>query len=156
MYYLEEHRMVHRNLAARNVLLKSPSQVQVADFGIADLLYPDDKKYFYNEVKVGLAGDALSCGIPASPIPFVFPVLKDVPSHLCHPPGRPKPFPLCSQGCPIPSVPPTRTPQTRPFVFSGMSHPICATHQDAPNPSLCVLRDVPSPLCHPPRPPETP
>ncbi|XP_016160414.1 PREDICTED: proliferation-associated protein 2G4 [Ficedula albicollis] len=51
MYYLEEHRMVHRNLAARNVLLKSPSQVQVADFGIADLLYPDDKKYFYNEVK---------------------------------------------------------------------------------------------------------
>ncbi|XP_027559333.1 receptor tyrosine-protein kinase erbB-3 [Neopelma chrysocephalum] len=53
MYYLEEHRMVHRNLAARNVLLKSPSQVQVADFGIADLLYPDDKKYFYNEVKGG-------------------------------------------------------------------------------------------------------
>lgn len=53
MYYLEEHRMVHRNLAARNVLLKSPSQAQVADFGIADLLYPDDKKYFYNEVKVG-------------------------------------------------------------------------------------------------------
>ncbi|CAN0014445.1 unnamed protein product [Bubo scandiacus] len=51
MYYLEEHRMVHRNLAARNVLLKSPSQAQVADFGIADLLYPDDKKYFYNEVK---------------------------------------------------------------------------------------------------------
>lgn len=45
--------MVHRNLAARNVLLKSPSQAQVADFGIADLLYPDDKKYFYNEVKVG-------------------------------------------------------------------------------------------------------
>ncbi|GAB0201315.1 receptor tyrosine-protein kinase erbB-3 [Grus japonensis] len=36
MYYLEEHRMVHRNLAARNVLLKSPSQAQVADFGIAE------------------------------------------------------------------------------------------------------------------------
>ncbi|KQK85324.1 hypothetical protein AAES_41054 [Amazona aestiva] len=55
MYYLEEHRMVHRNLAARNVLLKSPSQAQVADFGIADLLYPDDKKYFYNEVKPGMS-----------------------------------------------------------------------------------------------------
>ena len=46
--------MVHRNLAARNVLVKSPSQVQVADFGIADLLYPDDKKYFYNEIKVSV------------------------------------------------------------------------------------------------------
>uniref|UniRef100_A0A8C3PKX5 Receptor protein-tyrosine kinase n=1 Tax=Calidris pygmaea TaxID=425635 RepID=A0A8C3PKX5_9CHAR len=59
MYYLEEHRMVHRNLAARNVLLKSPSQAQVADFGIADLLYPDDKKYFYNEVKTPIKWMAL-------------------------------------------------------------------------------------------------
>ncbi|KAH1176079.1 hypothetical protein KIL84_020813 [Mauremys mutica] len=59
MYYLEEHRMVHRNLAARNVLLKSPSQVQVADFGIADLLYPDDKKYFYNELKTPIKWMAL-------------------------------------------------------------------------------------------------
>lgn len=67
MYYLEEHRMVHRNLAARNVLLKSPSQVQVADFGIADLLYPDDKKYFYNEIKVG-------CG-PGTPIVVPMPAL---------------------------------------------------------------------------------
>ncbi|CAM4602401.1 receptor tyrosine-protein kinase erbB-3 isoform X1 [Lepidochelys kempii] len=59
MYYLEEHRMVHRDLAARNVLLKSPSQVQVADFGIADLLYPDDKKYFYNEIKTPIKWMAL-------------------------------------------------------------------------------------------------
>uniref|UniRef100_A0A8C3NJT8 Receptor protein-tyrosine kinase n=1 Tax=Geospiza parvula TaxID=87175 RepID=A0A8C3NJT8_GEOPR len=59
MYYLEEHRMVHRNLAARNVLLKSPSQAQVADFGIADLLYPDDKKYFYNELKTPIKWMAL-------------------------------------------------------------------------------------------------
>ncbi|XP_072540741.1 receptor tyrosine-protein kinase erbB-3a [Salminus brasiliensis] len=51
MYYLEEQRIVHRNLAARNVLLKSDYMVQIADYGIADLLYPDDKKYFYNEVK---------------------------------------------------------------------------------------------------------
>ena len=52
MYYLEEHGMVHRNLAARNVLLKSPSQVQVADFGVADLLPPDDKQLLHSEAKV--------------------------------------------------------------------------------------------------------
>lgn len=52
MYYLEENMMVHRNLAARNVLLKSNYTVQISDYGIADLLYPDDKKYFCNEVKV--------------------------------------------------------------------------------------------------------
>lgn len=52
MYYLEEQRMVHRNLAARNILLKSDFIVQIADYGIADLLYPDEKKYFYNEIKV--------------------------------------------------------------------------------------------------------
>ncbi|XP_034022553.1 receptor tyrosine-protein kinase erbB-3a isoform X2 [Thalassophryne amazonica] len=50
MYYLEEHRMVHRNLAARNVLLKNYT-AQVSDYGIADLLDPDDKKYFFNEAK---------------------------------------------------------------------------------------------------------
>uniref|UniRef100_A0A673ZAQ3 Receptor protein-tyrosine kinase n=1 Tax=Salmo trutta TaxID=8032 RepID=A0A673ZAQ3_SALTR len=59
MYYLEEHRMVHRNLAARNVLLKSDYMVQISDYGIADLLYPDDKKYFYNEVKTPIKWMAL-------------------------------------------------------------------------------------------------
>lgn len=52
MYYLEENKVVHRNLAARNVLLKNNYTAQVSDYGIADLLYPDDKKYFYNELKV--------------------------------------------------------------------------------------------------------
>ncbi|KAM8977527.1 receptor tyrosine-protein kinase erbB-3-like [Pelodytes ibericus] len=51
MYYLEEHHMIHRNLSARNVLMKTVNHVQVADFGVADLLYPDDKKYCYNEIK---------------------------------------------------------------------------------------------------------
>lgn len=52
MYYLEEHCMVHRNLAARNILLKNDYQVQISDYGVADLLYPDDKKYVYTETKV--------------------------------------------------------------------------------------------------------
>uniref|UniRef100_A0A8C9TFV9 Receptor protein-tyrosine kinase n=1 Tax=Scleropages formosus TaxID=113540 RepID=A0A8C9TFV9_SCLFO len=59
MYYLEEHCMVHRNLAARNVLLKSDYVVQISDYGIADLLYPDDKKYLYNEVKMPIKWMAL-------------------------------------------------------------------------------------------------
>ncbi|XP_062272115.1 receptor tyrosine-protein kinase erbB-3a [Scomber scombrus] len=59
MYYLEENRMVHRNLAARNVLLKDNYTVHISDYGIADLLYPDDKKYFYNEVKTSIKWMAL-------------------------------------------------------------------------------------------------
>lgn len=59
MYYLEEHRMVHRNLAARNVLLNANYIAQVSDYGIADLLYPDEKKYFYNEVKTPIKWMAL-------------------------------------------------------------------------------------------------
>lgn len=52
MYYLEENKVVHRNLAARNVFLNNNYTAQITDYGIADLLYPDDKKYFYNELKV--------------------------------------------------------------------------------------------------------
>ncbi|XP_059539207.1 receptor tyrosine-protein kinase erbB-3 isoform X3 [Myotis daubentonii] len=59
MYYLEEHGMVHRNLAARNVLLKSTSQVQVADFGVADLLPPDDKQLLHSEAKTPIKWMAL-------------------------------------------------------------------------------------------------
>ncbi|KAI3370155.1 hypothetical protein L3Q82_024938 [Scortum barcoo] len=59
MYYLEENRVVHRNLAARNVLLKNNYTVQISDYGIADLLYPDDKKDFYNEGKAPIKWMAL-------------------------------------------------------------------------------------------------
>ncbi|XP_029287336.1 LOW QUALITY PROTEIN: receptor tyrosine-protein kinase erbB-3a [Cottoperca gobio] len=59
MYYLEENRLVHRNLAARNVLLKNNYTAQISDYGIADLLYSDDKKYFYNEVKTPIKWMAL-------------------------------------------------------------------------------------------------
>lgn len=72
MYYLEEHGMVHRNLAARNVLLKSPSQVQVADFGVADLLPPDDKQLLYSEAKVrrcrGWAGSGRGLWSPSEAV----------------------------------------------------------------------------------------
>lgn len=47
--------MVHRNLAARNVLLKNNYTAQISDYGIADLLCPDDKKCFFNEVNVSMA-----------------------------------------------------------------------------------------------------
>ncbi|KAJ8265668.1 hypothetical protein COCON_G00147670 [Conger conger] len=59
MFYLEEHHMVHRNLSARNVLLKTDYIVQVSDYGIADLLYPDEKKYFYSDVKAPIKWMAL-------------------------------------------------------------------------------------------------
>ncbi|XP_047204615.1 receptor tyrosine-protein kinase erbB-3a isoform X2 [Girardinichthys multiradiatus] len=51
MNYLEEHRIVHRNLAARNVLLNNNFTAQIADYGVANLLYPDDKKGFHDEGK---------------------------------------------------------------------------------------------------------
>ncbi|KAM3621018.1 uncharacterized protein V6R79_005030 [Siganus canaliculatus] len=59
MYYLEENRVVHRNLAARNVLLKNNYTAQISDYGIADLLYPDDKKCFYSEGKAPIKWMAL-------------------------------------------------------------------------------------------------
>ncbi|XP_061583594.1 receptor tyrosine-protein kinase erbB-3a isoform X2 [Cololabis saira] len=59
MNYLEENRVVHRNLAARNVLLNNNLTAQISDYGIADLLCPDDKKCFYNEAKTPVKWMAL-------------------------------------------------------------------------------------------------
>ncbi|XP_053706397.1 receptor tyrosine-protein kinase erbB-3b isoform X2 [Synchiropus splendidus] len=59
MFYLEEHCMVHRNLAARNVLLKNDFQVQISDYGVADLLCPDDKKQVHPNTKTPLKWMAL-------------------------------------------------------------------------------------------------
>uniref|UniRef100_A0A1A7X1Q7 Receptor protein-tyrosine kinase n=1 Tax=Iconisemion striatum TaxID=60296 RepID=A0A1A7X1Q7_9TELE len=59
MFYLEEHCIVHRNLAARNVLLKNDYQVQISDYGVADLLFPDDKKYVYTDTKTPIKWMAL-------------------------------------------------------------------------------------------------
>ncbi|KAF5891491.1 receptor tyrosine-protein kinase erbB-4-like, partial [Clarias magur] len=45
MMYLEERRMVHRNLAARNILVKSPNHIKITDFGLAQLLDADAMEY---------------------------------------------------------------------------------------------------------------
>uniref|UniRef100_A0A8C7YIU1 Receptor protein-tyrosine kinase n=1 Tax=Oryzias sinensis TaxID=183150 RepID=A0A8C7YIU1_9TELE len=59
MNYLEDNKIVHRNLAARNVLLNNNFTAQISDYGIADLLCPEDKKYVYNEVKTPVKWMAL-------------------------------------------------------------------------------------------------
>ncbi|MCI4393528.1 hypothetical protein PGIGA_G00158400 [Pangasianodon gigas] len=45
MMYLEERRLVHRNLAAHNILVKSPNHIKITDFGLAHLLDADEKQY---------------------------------------------------------------------------------------------------------------
>lgn len=65
MYYLEENKVVHRNLAARNVLLKNNYTAQVSDYGIADLLHHDDKKYFFNEAKVCSTDSSTTVNLPS-------------------------------------------------------------------------------------------
>lgn len=45
MAYLEEQRMVHRDLALRNVLLQTSSKVLISDFGLAKLLDADQSEY---------------------------------------------------------------------------------------------------------------
>nr|XP_057941292.1 receptor tyrosine-protein kinase erbB-3-like [Doryrhamphus excisus] len=59
MYYLEEHCVVHRNLAAKNILLKNTYQVQISDYGVAALLYPDDKKFVSTDKKTPIRWMAL-------------------------------------------------------------------------------------------------
>lgn len=45
MAYLEEHRMVHRDLALRNVLLQTSSKAVISDFGLAKFLDVDQNEY---------------------------------------------------------------------------------------------------------------
>lgn len=45
MAYLEERRMVHRDLALRNVLLQTPGCVKITDFGLAKLLDNNEEEY---------------------------------------------------------------------------------------------------------------
>jgi L1 cell adhesion molecule len=45
MAYLEEKRMVHRDLALRNVLLQNPGYVRITDFGLAKFLDINEDEY---------------------------------------------------------------------------------------------------------------
>lgn len=36
--YLEERRLVHRNLSAHNIMVKSPNHIKITDFGLPQLL----------------------------------------------------------------------------------------------------------------------
>ena len=45
MAYLEERRMVHRDLALRNVLLQTPGCIKITDFGLAKLLDINEEEY---------------------------------------------------------------------------------------------------------------
>lgn len=58
MMYLEERRLVHRDLASRNVLVKSPNHIKITDFGLARLLDADEKEYNADGGKV-----SASCGV---------------------------------------------------------------------------------------------
>ncbi|XP_066517939.1 receptor tyrosine-protein kinase erbB-4-like [Hoplias malabaricus] len=61
MMYLEERRLVHRNLAARNVLVKSSNHVKVTDFGLARLLDNNEKDYNVDGGKMTIKWMALEC-----------------------------------------------------------------------------------------------
>lgn len=50
--YLEERKLVHRNLSARNVVVKSQNHIKITDFGLAELLGADVKEYNEDEDKV--------------------------------------------------------------------------------------------------------
>lgn len=52
MMYLEERRLVHRNLSARNVMVKSPNHIKITDFGLPQLLGADVKEHNNDEDKV--------------------------------------------------------------------------------------------------------
>ncbi|XP_060754450.1 receptor tyrosine-protein kinase erbB-4-like [Neoarius graeffei] len=61
MMYLEERRLVHRNLAAHNILVKSPNHIKITDFGLAHLLDADEKQYNAEGNKVSIKWMALEC-----------------------------------------------------------------------------------------------
>lgn len=45
MEYLANKRYIHRDLATRNILVESESQVKIGDFGLTKVL-PQDKEYY--------------------------------------------------------------------------------------------------------------
>ncbi|XP_050042583.1 epidermal growth factor receptor-like [Dermacentor andersoni] len=61
MAYLEEKRMVHRDLALRNVLLQTPGCVKITDFGLAKLLNNNEFEYKAAGGKMSIKWLALEC-----------------------------------------------------------------------------------------------
>lgn len=61
MAYLEERRMVHRDLALRNVLLSTPGLVKITDFGLAKLLEIDEDEYKSEGGKMPIKWLAFEC-----------------------------------------------------------------------------------------------
>lgn len=61
MAYLEERRMVHRDLALRNVLLQTPGCVKITDFGLAKLLDINEDEYKAAGGKMPIKWLALEC-----------------------------------------------------------------------------------------------
>ncbi|XP_076337707.1 epidermal growth factor receptor-like isoform X1 [Tachypleus tridentatus] len=61
MAYLEEKRMVHRDLALRNVLLQTPGCVKITDFGLAKLLDINEEEYKAAGGKMPIKWLALEC-----------------------------------------------------------------------------------------------
>jgi len=51
MSYLEEHKFIHRDLRAANVLVDDKNSVKISDFGLARLLdfYYDEDDYYRNK-----------------------------------------------------------------------------------------------------------
>jgi len=61
MAYLEENRMVHRDLALRNVLLQTPGRALISDFGLAKLLELDQSEYQSGEGRLPIKWLAPEC-----------------------------------------------------------------------------------------------
>nr|AAB35411.1 erbB-2-related tyrosine kinase {internal fragment, kinase domain} [Lepomis macrochirus=bluegill sunfishes, saccular maculae, Peptide Partial, 81 aa] [Lepomis macrochirus] len=56
---LEDVQLLYRDLAARNVLVKSPNHVPITDFGLARLLDIDETEYHADGGKVPIKWMAL-------------------------------------------------------------------------------------------------
>ncbi|XP_015916068.1 epidermal growth factor receptor isoform X2 [Parasteatoda tepidariorum] len=61
MDYLEQQRMVHRDLALRNVLLQTPGCIKITDFGLAKLLDINEEEYKAHGGKMPIKWLALEC-----------------------------------------------------------------------------------------------
>ncbi|XP_055943820.1 epidermal growth factor receptor-like [Argiope bruennichi] len=61
MAYLEELRMVHRDLALRNVLLQTPGCIKITDFGLAKFLDTNEEEYKAEGGKMPIKWLALEC-----------------------------------------------------------------------------------------------